>query len=294
MNTNNLPQQNDNMDADLYEDAAIKRNRIIRNVGLGGALFGGGLIADAAIRESITPDAEFENNDSDLTEEDILNGADVTENTQVEETTEYVRVEKPVEQQPVQQTPAAEPEQPAEPNIEWEETENLYIDGEKVMSVQSGKIEGHQFTLIDEDADDIADYIGIDVNNDNQITADEITRLTPYDNVRMGHQTAHVSDHHIHTSDPMFADNDNGEQIHNNFEDEKTGENYTGDFAENNQDYNPNSDGGNQYASLNSMESENEIAEVDEMTTSDSYDMAYEESADDTHNLDLDSDEYII
>lgn len=317
MNTNNLPKQNDTQDADLYEDAAIKRSRTLRQVALGAGLVGTGVIADAAIRGNINPAENIAEDNIDLAEEDILNGAEVTENTQVQETTEYVRVEKPA-QPVVEDTPAPEPEEAAKPHIEWEETENLYVDGEKVMSVQTGTVEGHKFTLIDEDADDVADYLAIDLNNDGKFSQDEITALSPADNVRMQANTQHVTDHHYHVQggEPMFADNGSSDGIHNNFEDEKTGENYYGDYAENNQDYNPQADGGNNYASINYDgeyqeydpqsdvdnnyasidfdEKEGETLDLDEQTVTDSYDMAYDEEIGNDAECDLGADEYII
>lgn len=253
MNTHNIPTQDSAQNVEVYEDAAIKRSRIARNVAVGAALATGGGIAGAAVTDNLSGTSPAL--ETDIDSDDIIEGATIADGPKVEETTEYVHVQQPA---PASASPTAPAEstEPAEPEIAWDDSETLYVDGEKAMSMEKGKIDGHDFMLIDEDGDDIADYIAVDSNNNQQFDEDEIVRLSHYDNVRMGHETAHSSEHYLHTGG-MFNDEgataDAGE-IHNNFQDEKTGENYHGDYAENNNDYNPDAESGNYYAGLNEVE----------------------------------------
>ena len=109
---------------------------------------------------------------------------------------------------------------------------------------------------MDIDGDSHADLLAVDVDNNGQFDDNEVVTYTEEDHVHMGHQTARVTEQHYNSVDDItpnydgqnyVAQNQTHQEdvIHNNFEDEKTGESYHGDYAENNPDYNPNVDGDN-------------------------------------------------
>jgi len=255
---------NTGMNIEDYEDQAVKRSKLAKGIGIAaGAAVGGAAIAAGTTYAATTTHDDDSLNEA-LTADELAQGAEVGEDIEPTPepepapTTQYVYVEKP----------APEPE--PEPEVTWDETTNYYVGDEKVMSVETGTVEGHDFMLVDSDADGHADVLAIDVNNNKTYEEDEIIRYTPADHVHMGHETAQTIENHYIPSDPwnilyeeQYAYNGEGqnqqpyreEPIRNNFEDEKTGEEYHNDFAENNPDYNPNADvdygNNNQYLAEN-------------------------------------------
>lgn len=302
MNTN-LP--TNDMNIEDYEDQAIKKTKLAKGVGIAAA----GAVGGAAIAAGTTYAATLGGDDPidvPLTADEMAMGAEIGEGIEpvAEEpekpSAQYIYIEKPA--------PTPQHEEESEPEVIWEETTNYYIDGEKVASIEEGKIDGHDVMIVDSNADGHADILAYDVNNNHIYEENEIVQLTPLDNIHMGNPTAHVSDIH---HDPYFFPEDVIEQpyaynehephqIHNNFEDEKTGEEYSGDFAENNPDYNPHAnldygsneqylaenygyDGGDQnnyHASLNEMEEDNVASQPDLAEASDSYDDSFDSMMD--------------
>lgn len=232
------------MNIDDYEDQAVKKSNLAKGIGIGVAgAVGGAAITAGTTYAATTGDSDVL--DEPLTAEEMAKGAEVGE--------EIEPVAQAPAQQATQQTVKETPAQPEEEkpsDMIWEETTNVYVGGEKVMSMEEGKIDGHDVMIIDSDADGHADFLAYDANNNHVYEDDEIVKLTPLDNIHMGHATAHERE--IHHDGYFFGDDTQEEDyaynqsstnhIHNNFEDEKTGEEYSRDFAENNPDYNPNAD----------------------------------------------------
>lgn len=290
------------MNIEDYEDQAVKKSKLAKGIGIAA-----GTVGVAAVAAGTTYAATANNEgplDEPLNVDEMAMGAEVGEDiTPVDEapaqpTTQYVYVEKP--------EPEPEPEKPSD--VTWDETTNYYIDGEKVISIEEGTIEGHDVMLVDTDVDGQADILAYDVNNNHIFQENEIVELTPQDNIRMGNPTAHTTDNHYDASffnenpeDKSYAYNEEPQHnIHNNFEDEKTGEEYHGDFAENNPDYNPYADmdygqneqylaenyrydggeNGNYHAGINETDEENvafqpDLADASEMND-DSFDTMME------------------
>lgn len=295
---NNSVKTND-MNIEDYEDQAIKRSKLAKGIGIAV----GGAVGGAAIAAGTTYAANTSGNeilDEPLSADEMAQGAEVgediesVEETPVKPTTQYVYVEK------VEPEPEPEPELEPTPEVTWDETTNYYIGDEKVMSAEEGTIDGHNFMILDADADGKADVLAYDLNNNNMYEENEIVELTPEDNVMMGNMTAHTTDNHYdswfqepetveesyaYNEQPYVYNEEPSHQIHNNFEDEKTGEEYHGDFAEDNPDYNPYADvdyGGNEqylaenysydsnnndsyHASMNEIEFEDNVAEQPDM-----------------------------
>lgn len=304
---------NPGMNIEDYEDQAVKKSKLAKGIGIavGGAV-GGAAIAGGTAYAAINNEEDHVLNEA-MSAEEMIAGAGVGEEIQPtpepapQPTTQYVYVEQP--------TPEPEPE----PEVTWDETTNYYIGDEKVMSVEEGTVEGHDFMLVDADADGHADIFALDVNGNHVYEEDEIVALTPQDNVHMGHETANTTNDHYAMLDPWGDGNEHN--IHNNFEDEKTGEEYHGDYAENNPDYNPHADvdyGNGQYLAEDyGYDNDNHTAELNEdefasdsdlqfdMAHSDSYeesieenvdvqyDLADAESGDDSFDSMMDSEEFL-
>lgn len=298
---------NTGMNIEDYEDQSAKRSKLAKSIGITAAGAVGGAAIAAGTAYAAQP-GEDDILDGPLTVDEMADGAQVGDEFQPEPevtpepTTQYVYVEKP----------APEPE--PEPEITWDETTNYYVDGEKVMTVEEGTIDDHKFMLVDADADGHADLLAIDVNKNGTYENDEIIEYTPADHVHMGHATAHTTEEHYNAVDPWtnphpepdtYAYNPGGNSIHNNFEDEKTGEEYHGDFAENNPDYNPSanmdySEGNTQYLAENYDYDDNGTYQaglnednMDESTVAPQYDMADADSMDEDYDTMMESEEFL-
>lgn len=296
MNTN---LQTNDMNIEDYEDQAVKKSKLAKGIGLAVAGAAGGAAIAAGTTYAATDGNEDTILDGPLNADELAMGAEVGEEIQpVDEAPEqpsvqYVYVEKPA--------PAPEPEKT--PDVVWEETTEYYINGQKVASVEEGTIDGHDVMLVDADADGHADILAYDVNGNHEFEANEIMELTPKDDIHMGSPTAHTTAYRYESNQNYFEERgqedvyayevEDQHQIHNNFEDEKTGEYYSQDFAENNPDYNPNADldyGNEQYlaenygydnedygqyhAGLSEMEEEGNVAEQPDLA--DASDMSDE------------------
>ena len=266
MNTNGT---NPGMNVDDYENMAVQKSNTAKRVAagaamlVGGAAVGGGVAYAAADHEDTKPVTA----DDGLTAEDVVDGANVgnsyqdSNDSHTETTTERVVY---VEKQP---EPA---EEEKEPTVTWDEKTVVYDEeGNVTGSIETGTVNGKNFMLMDYDGDDHADLLAIDMDGNNRFDDNEIVRYDVSDHVHMGHETAHTKEIHYKnggesSEDPHYiAQNDADRTIHNNFEDEKTGESYHDDYAENNPDYNPNADA-NDYGNGNNYLAENDAYDAEE------------------------------
>lgn len=276
----NTIKTNTGTNIDDYEDMAVQKSNVAKRVAAGAAVFVGGAAVAGGAAYAATQPSEGEDS-VPLTAEDVVNGADVTSEYQaepvVEQPTEIV-VEKPVEKPSV--------EEPEKSSVTWDETTNYYVGDDKVMSVEKGTVDGHKFSLMDIDGDGHADLLAVDVDNNGQFDDNEVVTYTEEDHIHMGHQTARVTEQHYNSVDDITPNYDGQnyvaqnqthqeDAIHNNFEDEKTGESYHGDYAENNPDYNPNVDGDNG--------NDNYLAEND----------SYEQNENDNYSAGMEDDSYL-
>ena len=305
MNNN---ETNSVMNVDDYENMAVQKSNNAKRVAAGAALFvGGAAVAGGAAYAATGHDTPDVIDDSPLTAEDVVEGGNVGNDYQPEvhnETTErVVYVEKHEEPSHDQNS-----EQTNETQVTWDEKTVVYDeDGNVVGSVESGTIQGHNFALFDVDGDNHADYLAIDADGNGQFDDNEIVKYDVSDHVHMGHETAHTKEIHNNNQyivedggEDIARNDDDREIIHNNFEDEKTGESYNGDCAENNRDYNPNADM-DSYVNSDNYLAENDrydgyddsyipnvdeqyLAENDDEESEPYEDFAYEEDDDDTED----------
>lgn len=248
---------NPGMSVEDYEDMAVQKSNVAKRAAAGAAIFlGGATVAGTAAYAAGHP--EMGEAEAPLTIEDVVGGAEAGSDYQ------------PVEEAPAPApTPNPAPQQQTtqeESPITWDETTNYYVDGEKVGSMEEGTVDGHNFALIDIDGDEHADILAIDIDDNGRFDDNEYVTYSVSDHVHMGHETAQVTNEHYQSGYSPISTPE-GEEIaqyeepvHNNFEDEKTGESYEGDFAENNPDYNPNGQVDNYEANIDYL-AENESYE---------------------------------
>lgn len=233
---------NPGINVDEYENMAVEKSSTAKRVfATGAAMLGASAVSSAATyhvtRPAPTPVVD------DITVDDVIDGADVATTYQEEvhkSDTKVVNVSK---------EPKAH-----EPNVVWDKSESVYLNGERISTVESGTVDGHKFELRDNDGDGIADELRADEDGNGEFDENEITTLTAADNIKMGHQVAHSERHDVvvfgefgsETGEEVAQD----ENIHNDWEEEKTGESYDNDYAENNSDYTPDADTGYYTASV--------------------------------------------
>ena len=238
---------NQDFNVEDYENLSGNDNTTAKRVAAGAAILAGGAVLGGGVAYAASQPGEEEK--EVLTTEDVLNGAEAGSEEAVETTQETV-----TERVVYVETKPEEPEtvEPEEPTITWDETTNVYVDGELKSSTEEGTYDGHHFALSDVDGDGLADVLAVDINDNGVFESNEKLYYTESDNIRMGHATSGHENHYFYTNEngeiieepPYIPGEDPGNQevIHNNFEDEKTGEKYQGDYAENSKDYNPKAD----------------------------------------------------
>ncbi len=234
---------NEDYQLEELENAAVnKSNNAKRIAAAAGLLATGGAAGYAATN---IPTGGAEEPIETLTEEDLESVADTGAN-QVQEPEVKPQPVQPQPATPVQPTPPAQDEV----DVSFDKTTHYYDENNNlVMTTEEGTVNGQQFKLVDVDGDMRADILAYDADGNGVINEDEIVELSGKDQIAMGHATAQHDDQFIAIHEPEpepyiepydineekdYADN----TIHNDFEDEKTGETYSHDYAENNEDYN--------------------------------------------------------
>ena len=277
---------NEDYQLEELENAAVNKSNNAKRIAAAAGLLAAGGAAGYAATNIAT--GEVEEPKETLTEEDLESVADTGAN--------QVQEPQPTTQSQPQPTPVQPAPAPAEEQIDvkFDTTTHYYdADNNLVGMSEEGTINGNKFILVDGDGDKQADLFAYDQNGNGIYENDEIVELKGSDQIAMEHAATHHEDVFLASNDPEpepypepydideekdYADN----TIHNDFEDEKTGESYSHDYAENNEDYNnggvepytAESSGDSDYASEDEGKEEsdyeyNELAEND--TTDDSF-----------------------
>lgn len=165
------------------------------------------------------------------------------------------QVQEPKPQpQPVTHQPEPKATTPDDgPDVSFDKTTHYYDeDHNLVASAEEGTIDGKDFGLYDIDGDMKADVLVYDENGNGVYDENEYALLEGRNQISMGHEATQHEDIFlasrapepeplpepdpdiIYYEDKGYVDND----VHNDFEDEKTGEDYSHDYADNNDDYN--------------------------------------------------------
>ena len=157
----------------------------------------------------------------------------------------YVDDTQPNPQPNPQPDPKPGPQPDPQPKMEYEETIHYYDDeGNLVRAMDMGTYAGKQFAIQDGDGDGHGDFLWYDVNGDGKVDENEVTNISGsnytigthggtqhYVNINTGEEIDYVPTPEHNPHGDSLAD------IHNDFDDEKSGEEYRDDLAQNNQDY---------------------------------------------------------
>lgn len=278
---------NEDFQLEELENAAVnKSNNAKRAAAIGATVAGSGAIGAAGMSIYGNQTGEEANNeDQDLLSQEDLDGVAQTGAGQVDGT-------QPVQEDPAPQTHSSAPQapihQPAptppaeqEIDITFDKTTHFYGENnELLMTTEEGKLEGRDFMLVDLDNDQEADILAYDANANGEYEDNEIVALDGSDQIAMGNPTPQHNDVFLAQvefepePDPYLGDDDGilvyddekyqDDGIHNDFEDEKTGESYNNDYAENNENYNNNGD-------VDQYSANAELAYEDEEIANDDY-----------------------
>lgn len=298
---------NEDYQLEELENAAVnKSNNAKRAAAAAGFLVTGGAAGFAATKiPEMTEDEEIES----LSEED-LEGIATTGANQVQQ----AQPEPKPQAEPQANVQPEQPQTEDEPDITFDKTVHVYDEDQNlIMTKEVGTVDGHEFQLIDVDNDLRADIFAYDQDGNGIINEDEITLLPEDKQIAMGNPTGEHEvmfaqrepepepvapieqdepEPYIVEDEKDIADN----TIHNDFEDEKTGEKYEDDYAENNRDYYNNGDVENYSAGEPETESEPEYAYEEDAKEGDEYEydgLAENETDDDITGIDSDPIEIV-
>ncbi len=297
---------------DEMENAAVNKSKNLkRGIAAGAGILGVGATAAAAAAHYSETDEEIP-----LDTEDILAGANAgaDEQPQEEPVAEAPKAQSSHVTHHIVEDKVVEPEpQQDELDIKVNETAILLDEnGEMISSYDKGTVNGMDFVAIDSDNNGKADLLAIDENYNGIYEDNEIHELDnkSYEIGQGENLTGYMKTEggefvKIYESPNPFLEeqyaydeyHSGGESIHNDFEDERTGEVYRNDFAENNRDYN--NRGGEQYRA--EMENAPEIAyneepsseimygepDIIEESYSETIDYGYTEPTDDMASFDV-------
>lgn len=241
---------NEDYQLEELENAAVNKSGNAKRIAAAAGLFATGGAAGFAATQ--IPTGEEEVPDPLLTE-DIDEGANAGVD-QVEEP--KTQAPAPKTETPPVDEPKEEPE--PEPEVTFDKTTHYYDENHNlVASAEEGTIDGKDFALYDFNGDMRADALAYDENGNGVYEDHEFLALEGRDQIVMGHEATTHDDVFLASNEPEpiepidpydpwqdidddkddWANNNNNDDIHNDFEDEKTGEDYSHDYADNNGDY---------------------------------------------------------
>lgn len=222
------------------ENSAVKKSENWKKgAAVGAAVLGaGGAVAYGATRVA---DASSDDIDS----EDLLSGAQagaVEEENLSQTTTSTVEHNT---HETIHVIHHVAPETPDDtPDVTLNESAVLYDEeGNPVAQFDAGTVEGHDFVVVDQDLDGIGDTIGIDINDNGTLESNEIHDISRagWEMGQSDNKTAYIIDHQGEVDKAGDIDiahrDDDIDDIRNDFHDERTGDEYRDDLAENNPDY---------------------------------------------------------
>lgn len=292
---------NDDFKLEELEDAAVKKsNNAKRAAAIGATVLGSGAVGAAGMSMVGNPAGDDAiNDDQDLLSQEDLEGVAQTGAGQVDST-------QPVQEEPAPQTQTHAPQShvsnvqetpPTAPNddidITFDKTTHFYGENnELLMTTEEGTLEGRDFMLVDLDDDKQADILAYDANDNGVYEDNEIVALDGRDQIVMGNPTPEHNDVFVNLDDfdpdpdidvIDFEDEkgyaDSRDTIHNDFEDEKTGENYEHDYAENNENYINDGD-------VEQYSADADLAYEDEEIVNDDFEEEFDSLADNDSTVD--------
>ena len=228
-----------------FENNAVNKSNMAKRAAAAAGLVGGGALAGHAINHigggEDTPQETLSQEDLEGVAEA---GANQVEAPQAEES-HHTHHPHP---QPTPVPPAEETVVQEDPELTFDKTTQYYSGDQLIITEEEGTLDGRNFKLVDLDGDLRADILAYDEDGNGIYNEDEIIELQGRDKIVMGHDTKQTETVRVYEveREPFIFEDEKGyayeENIHNDFEDEKTGEVYSHDYAENNENYNNNGD----------------------------------------------------
>ena len=267
-------EQKPNYQIEDLENEAFKKSNVAKRAVAGIGLVAAG--AGAAFAATGLQDGETP--ESPVTADDLI---DTVTNGVTEDSMPEPAEPEPAKPEEVHVYHHVVEEKPAEPDVKFDQS-MTFVDeeGNIIAGVDEGTINGNKFATYDLDGDGKADYLAYDANGNNVFETNEIVNVegenihmqNPADRLFVQVETGSSDDYNweVVEEDPLAY-------IHNDFTDEKTGEVYGDDLAENNPDY-INNDDVLQYAGME--EYDNELA-AEEPIDEIGDDLAYDNPVDD-------------
>lgn len=250
---------NEDYQLEEMENSAVNKSAMAKRAAMGAGLLATGAATAYGAEQLINGDDQPAVESSTVDQPDLTSGATagavgegVAEQPQAQPEPEpqVVRTEERVDvyHHYVPEQPKPEPQPEPDPDIEFNSVTHLYDDeGNLVGSMDSGTLDGKKFLVLDEDADGYGDELWYDANGDGKMQDNEVQNISGA-GYAMGKHGGEHHDFNIETGeeiDPYIAHNtthdpnhDSLADIENDFKDEKSGEEYYGDLAQNNPDYN--------------------------------------------------------
>lgn len=251
---------NDYQLEDAEEAAVNKSKNLKRGLAAGAAILGvGGVSAYGA--------TVLNNENSDVPADEAFSEEELTGAAQA--VAEAATEEDAPQEQPKPTPPAPEPVPLPEPEPELTVDESTIVydeDGNIIATYDTGTYDGKDYIILDTDGNGMGDMVAYDANGNGLYEDNEISYLdnqsyeVGHGNVLAVHQYdeygntveiyrgTNTAFHQLTQEGKLVAENPDDEWPTNDFDpDDKTGEVYEHDLAENNPDYENN--GGEQYAS---------------------------------------------
>lgn len=239
--------ENNDYQLEEMENSAVSKSAMAKRMAAGAGLLAAGAATAYGAEQLVGDDGNNVATDH-VQQPDLSSGAaagavgeGVAEQTQSkpEPEPQVVRTEERVDMY-VHPDPQPAPE----PEMEFDSTTHLYDDdGNLVGTVDGGSYAGKDFAILDHDADGHGDVLWYDENGDGKITQNELSDISDA-NYAMGSHGGTHHDINVNTGEEVYlahtpVDDPYGDSIadiHNDY-DEKSGEEYSEDLAQNNPDY---------------------------------------------------------
>ena len=280
------------------ENAAVNKSKNLkRGLAVGAAVVGAG--AATAFGATKVAEGMHSNDEPELTAEDLEAAAQAGADGSTADAVKEANQQPTVKQTTVEVHPE---DKVVDPELSVEETALIYDEnGDYIGSVDSGTYDGKDFMVLDTDGNGKGDIMAYDENGNGIYEDHEIvyidnetydmgqgSRLSAYQQTEDGDVVKIYDQPNTGRFAQVEPRHEGIDDIHNDFEDEKTGEEYSHDLAENNPDYNNHAEDNNYSAGM-SDDIQNDFTDIepdygynppaDDMT-------AYNDSFDDGANYD--------
>lgn len=239
---------NEDYQLEAAEDAAVKKSNTAKRAAIGAGLLAAGAATAYGAEQIVGADHGHTADSATITPEtDLTSGAaagavegGVAEQPQATAEPQVVHENTTVNNYIVHTDESTDPE------LEISETHFYYDEeGNRLGAIEEGSYDGKNVVIVDQDGDNKADVMWYDQNGDGHVQDNEVYDVSGA-NYTTGHGQTDVTI--VEAEDPApnpdpdpepyseeIRNDDDGKGPYN----EKTGETYRQDLAENNRDYNP-------------------------------------------------------